>query len=40
MTSTSAQPIINTDLVLLDIDVDGGDKQTVIARLEIGRAHV
>jgi PTS system fructose-specific IIC component len=33
MTSTAAQPIINTDLVLLDIDVDGGDKQTVIARL-------
>jgi PTS system fructose-specific IIC component len=31
MTST-AQPIINTDLVLLDVDA-GGDKQTVIGRL-------
>jgi fructose PTS system EIIBC or EIIC component len=34
MTSTS-QPIINTDLVLLDVDVEG-DKQTVIGRL-VGR---
>jgi len=33
MTSTAAQPIINTDLVLLDIDVEGGGKQTVIDRL-------
>lgn len=33
MTSTAAQPIINTDLVLLDVDVEGGGKQTVIGRL-------
>ncbi len=32
MNSTASQPIINTDLVLLDVDVDG-DKQTVIGRL-------
>jgi fructose PTS system EIIBC or EIIC component len=32
MTSTASQPIINTDLVMLDVDA-GGDKQTVIARL-------
>ena len=32
MTSTASQPIINTDLVLLDVDA-GGDKQTVIGRL-------
>ena len=32
MTSTASQPIINTDLVMLDVDVEG-DKQTVIARL-------
>ncbi|MDT5243231.1 MAG: fructose system or component, partial [Mycobacterium sp.] len=43
MTSTASQPIINTDLVLLDIDVDG-DKQTVIGRLvnrlaDAGRTH-
>src|SRR5215212_9404236 len=30
--STASQPIINTDLVLLDVDA-GGDKQTVIGRL-------
>jgi fructose PTS system EIIBC or EIIC component len=35
MTSTASQPIINTDLVLLDVDA-GGDKQTVIGRL-VGR---
>jgi PTS system fructose-specific IIC component len=35
MTSTASQPIINTDLVLLDVDVEG-DKQTVIGRL-VGR---
>jgi fructose PTS system EIIBC or EIIC component len=33
MTSSAAQPIINTDLVMLDIDVGGGDKHTVIGRL-------
>jgi PTS system fructose-specific IIC component len=33
MTSTAAQPIINTDLVLLDVDVEAGGKQTVIGRL-------
>lgn len=43
MTSTASQPIINTDLVLLDVDVDG-DKQTVIGRLvnrlaDAGRTH-
>jgi PTS system fructose-specific IIC component len=43
MTSTASQPIINTDLVLLDIDVDG-DKQAVIGRLvsrlaDAGRTH-
>jgi PTS system fructose-specific IIC component len=32
MTSTASQPIINTDLVMLDVDA-GGDKQSVIARL-------
>ena len=32
MTSTASQPIINTDLVLLDVDA-GGDKQAVIGRL-------
>jgi fructose PTS system EIIBC or EIIC component len=32
MTSTASQPIINTDLVMLDVDA-GGDKQAVIARL-------
>lgn len=40
---TSAQPIINADLVLLDVDA-GGDKQTVIGRLvdrlaDAGRTH-
>lgn len=40
---TSTLPIINTDLVLLDVDA-GGDKQTVIGRLvnrlaEAGRTH-
>jgi len=47
MTSTASQPIINTDLVLLDIDVDGaaGDaKKAVIGRLvnrlaDAGRTH-
>jgi PTS system fructose-specific IIC component len=47
MTSTASQPIINTDLVLLDIDVDGaaGDaKKSVISRLvnrlaDAGRTH-
>jgi len=43
MTSTASQPIINTDLVLLDVDA-GGDKQTVIGRLvnrlaDAGRTH-
>ncbi len=43
MTSTASQPIINTDLVLLDVDA-GGDKQTVISRLvnrlaDAGRTH-
>ena len=43
MTSTASQPIINTDLVLLDVDVDG-DKQAVIGRLvnrlaDAGRTH-
>jgi len=43
MTSTASQPIINTDLVLLDVDV-AGDKQTVIGRLvdrlaDAGRTH-
>jgi PTS system fructose-specific IIC component len=37
MTSTASQPIINTDLVLLDIDA-GGDKQAVIGRLVNGLA--
>jgi PTS system fructose-specific IIC component len=37
MTSTASQPIINTDLVLLDIDA-GGDKQAVIGRLVSGLA--
>src|SRR5215212_11723500 len=41
--STASQPIINTDLVLLDVDA-GGDKQTVIGRLvnrfaDAGRTH-
>jgi PTS system fructose-specific IIC component len=40
--STSTQPIINTDLVLLDVDA-GADKQSVISRLvnrlaDVGRA--
>ena len=40
---TSTLPIINTDLVLLDVDA-GGDKQTVIGRLvnrlaDAGRTH-
>jgi PTS system fructose-specific IIC component len=47
MTSTASQPIINTDLVLLDVDVDGaaGDaKNAVIGRLvdrlaDAGRTH-
>jgi PTS system fructose-specific IIC component len=47
MTSTASQPIINTDLVLLDVDVDGaaGDaKKSVIGRLvsrlaDAGRTH-
>jgi PTS system fructose-specific IIC component len=47
MTSTASQPIINTDLVLLDIDVEGaaGDaKEAVIGRLvgrlaDAGRTH-
>jgi PTS system fructose-specific IIC component len=43
MTSTASQPIINADLVLLDVDA-GGDKQTVIGRLvnrlaDAGRTH-
>ena len=43
MTSTAPQPIINTDLVLLDVDA-GGDKQAVIGRLvsrlaDAGRTH-
>jgi PTS system fructose-specific IIC component len=43
MTSTASQPIINTDLVLLDVDAGGG-KQTVIGRLvnrlaDAGRTH-
>ena len=43
MTSTASQPIINTDLVLLDVDA-GGDKETVIGRLvnrlaDAGRTH-
>jgi fructose PTS system EIIBC or EIIC component len=43
MTSTASQPIINTELVLLDVDA-GGDKQTVIGRLvdrlaDAGRTH-
>jgi PTS system fructose-specific IIC component len=43
MTSTASQPIINTDLVLLDVEA-GGDKQTVIGRLvnrlaDAGRTH-
>jgi fructose PTS system EIIBC or EIIC component len=43
MTSTASQPIINTDLVLLDVDA-GGDKQAVIGRLvnrlaDAGRTH-
>ncbi|HET7666115.1 MAG TPA: fructose-specific PTS transporter subunit EIIC [Mycobacterium sp.] len=43
MTSTASQPIINTDLVLLDVDA-GGDKETVISRLvnrlaDAGRTH-
>jgi PTS system fructose-specific IIC component len=43
MTSTAPQPIINTDLVLLDVDA-GGDKRTVIGRLvdrlaDAGRTH-
>jgi PTS system fructose-specific IIC component len=43
MTSTASQPIINTDLVLLDVNA-GGDKQTVIGRLvnrlaDAGRTH-
>ena len=32
MTSSTSQPIINTDLVLLDVDA-GADKETVIGRL-------
>jgi fructose PTS system EIIBC or EIIC component len=47
MTSTASQPIINTDLVLLDVDVEGaaGDaKKAVISRLvnrlaDAGRTH-
>src|SRR6185312_4431866 len=40
---TASQPIINTDLVLLDVD-GGGDMQTVIGRLvsllaDAGRTH-
>ena len=35
MTSTASRPIINTDLVLLDVDA-GADKQAVIGRL-VGR---
>jgi PTS system fructose-specific IIC component len=40
MTSTASQPIINTDLVMLDINVGaaGGDKQAVIGRLVSGLA--
>ncbi len=43
MTSTASQPIINTDLVLLDVDA-GGDKRTIIGRLvdrlaDAGRTH-
>jgi PTS system fructose-specific IIC component len=43
MTSTASQPIINTNLVLLDVDA-GGDKETVIGRLvnrlaDAGRTH-
>jgi fructose PTS system EIIBC or EIIC component len=43
MTSTASQPIINTELVLLDVDA-GGDKQTVIGSLvhrlaDAGRTH-
>ena len=40
MTSTASQPIINTDLVLLDVNVGaaGGDKQAVIGRLVNGLA--
>jgi PTS system fructose-specific IIC component len=47
MTSTASQPVINTDLVLLDIDVDaaaGDAKNAVIGRLvdrlaDAGRTH-
>ena len=35
MTSTASRPIIDTDLVLLDVDA-GADKQAVIGRL-VGR---
>ena len=43
MTSTASQPIIDTDLVLLDVDA-GGDKEAVIGRLvsrlaDAGRIH-